>query len=475
MMRSMFSGVSGLRVHQTRMDVIGNNIANVNTVGYKSQRTTFSDVFSQTLSGATSANDDTGRGGRNAMQVGLGVNISSIDLKMTQGSTQRTDRPFDILVEGDGFLIVSDASGRYYTRAGALRIDDMGNVTIPNGMIVQGWLADAEGTLESGEVRDINLFDPRYAATDPTATDNAQLAGNIPSTTEEGKSIETSIGFYDSLGNYYTMPILLQKDTNGPIDANDGATWKIGMKVTSKSVEGAGGVSTKVPGLYLTDMKGNKLEISMENTQANLNEGDLVELGQLIFKRNGELSKVTSQGNQGNQGGQNPSTELNLTIKFEKQDDKDSGLIGGGKFNDIKVDLSGITQYATRSSIKGKALDGSEAGTLKGYSVGSDGIISAVYTNGDLRAIAQIPIAEFDNPSGLEKQGDNIYAMTSNSGEFDGIGQAGVFSTGVLEMSNVDLAEEFTDMIITQRGFQANSKTITTSDEMLQELVGLKR
>lgn len=468
MMRSMFSGVSGLRVHQTRMDVVGNNIANVNTIGYKSQRTTFSDVFSQTLSGATSANDETGRGGRNAMQVGLGVNVSSIDLKMTQGSTQRTDRPFDLLVDGDGFLIVGDASGRYYTRAGALRVDDDGNLTIPNGMIVQGWLANEQDEIESGEVKDINIFNPRYAATDPSWTTTAQLAGNLSSTIDVGKSIYTSIGLYDSLGNYYTMPITLKKVSNGPDDDTSiGATWSLGitMSTVPGPIKEDGTPGEDIYGAFITDMGGNKVQIQVNPEDTDEYESDdMLFLKKIQFNRAGDLAV--------------PEDAI-LSLVFPEAGQNSGELIGGGKFYDsekgITVDLSGLTQYATRSTVKGKATNGNSAGTLSGYSVGSDGIISAVYTNGDLRAIAQIPVANFDNPSGLEKKGDNIYAATSNSGEFNGIGESGVFATGVLEMSNVDLAEEFTEMIITQRGFQANSKTITTSDEMLQELVNLKR
>lgn len=431
MMRSMFAGVSGLKVHQTRMDVIGNNIANVNTMGYKSQRVTFSDVFSQTISGATAANDDTGRGGMNAMQVGLGVSVSSIDMLMTQGAAQRTDNPFDLMIDGDGFMVVGDASGRYYTRAGALRLDDEGNLVIPNGMKVQGWLADANGKIAEQEVQDINLFDPKYQSTNPTATTKAQIAGNICS--DEDK-VTTSISFYDSLGNYYTMPLELKKDSTA---AGDNTVWQLNLMLDETGTNGS-----------MTDVAGKKYELSPFKSDIAVE-----------FDKSGQLKKV---------GGVEASS-FEFELEF-----KDPTAINS-EFEKITVDLSGLTQYATKSTIAGKQTNGNSAGTLSGYSVGNDGVITATYTNGDIRNIAQVVLANFDNPTGLEKVGDNLYAATSNSGEFDGVGDAGTFSTGVLEMSNVDLSAEFTDMIVTQRGFQANSRIITVSDEMLQELTNLKR
>ena len=425
MMRSMFSGVSGLKVHQTRMDVIGNNIANVNTMGYKSQRVTFSDVFSQTISGATAANDDTGRGGMNAMQVGLGVSVSSIDMLMTQGAAQRTDNPFDLMVNGDGFVVVGDSTGRYYTRAGALRLDDVGNLVIPNGMKVQGWLADESGTITSQEVQDINLYDPKYQSTNPTATTKAQISGNLQST---GEKASVSVSFYDSLGNYYTIPFSFEKTANG----NE---WTLSPTPDADDKK-----------YYMTDASGNKEEITLGNTNSVT----------IKFDANGKL-------------------DANSDSKFALAITASTGSKFGDENGNIEVDLSSITQYATKSTVAGKQMNGNSAGTLSGYSVGNDGIITATYTNGDIRSIAQVVLANFDNPAGLEKVGDNLYAATSNSGEFDGIGDAGTFNTGVLEMSNVDLSAEFTDMIVTQRGFQANSRIITVSDEMLQELTNLKR
>lgn len=447
MMRSMFSGVSGLKVHQTRMDVIGNNIANVNTVGYKSQRVTFSDVFSQTISGASSANDETGRGGVNAMQVGLGVNVSSIDMLMTQGAAQRTDNPFDLMINGDGFIVVEDATGQYFTRAGALRQDDDGNLVISNGMKVQGWPATLDTTtnqyvINTQEVQDINLADPTIKSTSPTSTTKAQLSGNINNTST---SQTTSISFYDSVGNYYTMNMNLERKK----DATTGAYVANEWTLSPANISGTN--------VIMSDAEGNSVEIPLTDLEIGGVAGTATTppTFDITFDTAGKLDTTQAQS---------------FSISLSNTD-----TITGSTFSEIEVDISGLTQYATTPNLDSKAINGNAAGTLSGYSIGNDGIITATYSNGDIRKIAQVVVAEFDNPAGLEKVGDNLYSMTSNSGDFDGIGSAGVFNTGVLEMSNVDLSSEFTDMIITQRGFQANSRIITVSDEMLQELTNLKR
>lgn len=452
MMRSMFSGVSGLKAHQTKMDVIGNNIANVNTVGYKSQRVTFSDVFSQTISASSSANDETGRGGVNAMQVGLGVNVSSIDMLMTQGAAQRTENPFDLMINGDGFIIVGDTTGQYFTRAGALRQDDEGNLVISNGMKVQGWNGPAiynektgEYEITRGQVQNINLESGSNKSIEPTQTKAVALTGNLCTT---DSTAETSISFYDSLGNIYSMPIRL---------TNSEGTWKIEIKKT-EVVDGEDKVEKDV----ITDQHGNKYEISgtgLENTQIVFDENGKVVKDNNNIVKNIEFSIEIIGGVIQKQGETIPSTPT-------------SSIADKGQT--FSMDISQVTQYAIKNSVTAKS-DGNAAGTLSGYSIGGDGIITATYSNGDMKKIAQIPLAQFDNPTGLEKVGDNVYAMTANSGQFDGIGLAGVFNTGVLEMSNVDLSSEFTDMIVTQRGFQANSRIISVSDEMLQELTNLKR
>ena len=444
MMRSMFSGVSGLKVHQTRMDVTGNNISNVNTLGYKAQRVTFNEVFSQTLQGASSASDETGRGGRNAMQVGLGVNVSSIDMLMTQGAAQRTDNPFDVMINGSGFLVVGDANGQYFTRAGALRVDDDGNLCIQNGMRVKGWLAqpNANGKNEivKSEVQNISLGSLSGSTSAASTTTKASLSGNINATSS--KDEETTISFYDSLGNYYKAAVKFKKTTTN-------------------------GQSTYTPELgKITDANGKELKGYTVGVTGTLSfDAD----GKLVTTTTGTGDAATTTGD-----------SLKLTFTKATGADAPTANIGAagttaGAPSEIVVDCSKMTQYASKSTLKPEAVDGNAAGSMTGYAIGGDGTITASYSNGDTRVIAQVVVAEFDNPAGLEKVGDNLYNVTTNSGDFDGIGKVGDFSTSCLEMSNVDLSSEFTDMIITQRGFQANSRIITVSDEMLQELTNLKR
>lgn len=435
----MYSGVSGLRTHQTKMDVIGNNIANVNTTAFKSQRVTFNEVFSQTLQSASSANADTGRGGMNPMQVGLGVNVSSIDMLMTQGAAQRTDNPFDLMIDGDGFIVVGDESGQFFTRAGALRKDEMGNLIIPNGMKVMGWQASADGKeIVRSNVSPIKLDSPENKTAEPQVTSKVQLTGNFniaDALDKDGNptadGIPLQVKMYDSLGNLYAMNM---KATYDP--AKTPPEWEI-----SPVVDG-----TKT---VLTDQNGKKHDIEFTGTVA------------LVFDTNGNLVGEKED------------------LKFEIE-----GATAGSNFNipaanstlgPVTVDFSGITQYNAKTNIDPKTLDGRAPGEMQGYDIGPDGIITAYYNNGEFKLLGQVVVTNFDNPAGLEKVGDNIYRRTANSGDFDGIGATGMFQAGVLEMSNVDLSQEFTEMITTQRGFQANSKIISTSDEMLHELVNLKR
>lgn len=434
MMRSMYSGVSGLRTHQTKMDVIGNNIANVNTVGYKSQRVTFNEIFSQTIQSASSASDETGRGGRNPMQVGLGVNVASIDLQMTQGAAQRTDNPFDLMIDGDGFIIVGDATGTYFTRAGALRQDDDGNLIIPNGMIVKGWPASEDGkSIQRGTVQNLRLNDPSNKSTPPEATTKLQISGNLNVT--DGVAV-TQIQFYDSLGNLYS--------TNLRFTYNNSGEWTVAPEQLYADENGTLDTSGSGGYIKLTDATGK-----VYYAQANLPATNFT------FNSDGNMSAATTIKLTVNQ-----IPNVNATV---------------GNAGEIEIDLSSLTQYAKKTNLDPKRLDGKAAGTMIGVKVAGDGKITASYDNGDERLLGQIVVANFDNPAGLEKVGDNIFAATANSGDFDGIGQEGVFQAGVLEMSNVDLAREFTEMITTQRGFQANSKIISASDEMLQELANLKR
>ena len=433
MMRSMYSGVSGLRIHQTKMDVIGNNIANVNTVGFKSSRVTFSEVFSQTIQGASGANENTG--GVNPMQIGLGAGISSIDVDMGEGAAQRTDNPLDLKIEGDGFFVVSDVTGNKFSRAGAFRLDEAGNLVTPDGMNVMGWYPDPNtGLIAKNSVESLQILSPDNLYSEPTMTTEVIMSGNVNKNDAQLAPANGGIPFttnvYDSLGYPYTVEMTLQETSPNVYDiilVADSITDESGNTITNPGI-GAGTVS-----------------VTFDSS----------------------TGKVTND----------PSTfSLGIT------DTAFSTFPAAG----LDVDFGSITLFAGNSTIEATAGNssglgaGNKAGSISGYEIGGDGQILGRYTNGESKLLGQIVIATFQNPAGLQKVGSNLFESTNNSGEFDGIGEdvtssGGSFNAGVLEMSNVDLSTEFTEMITTQRGFQANSKIITTSDEILQELVNLKR
>ncbi|GMQ60480.1 flagellar hook protein FlgE [Vallitalea sediminicola] len=436
MMRSMYSGVSGLRIHQTRMDVIGNNIANVNTTGFKSGRVTFNEIFSQTLQGASGASDSIG--GRNPMQVGLGANISSIDTLMTEGAAQRTDNPLDMKIEGDGFFILNSAGGFKFSRAGAFRLDEVGNLVNPEGLNVMGWQPDAQGNIVKEKVSKIQILKPDNVYSQPTMTSKAHFAGNIDKNdnnlSKDGISI--SFNIFDSMGYKYTVDAKIKPVTKA--QPSDPDQYQV--------------VIDKDTGIK--DEKGNFI-----TCDAIATPNDIIQ-----FDSNGNLDAAITK---------------NIII---------SGI--GSKipadFVPIEIDLTGLTQFGGKTTAEGVAGDtdgldsGNPAGVISGFDIGPDGKILGKYTNSQTKLLGQVAVAKFQNPAGLQKAGNNLFEVTNNSGEFDGIGadptaDGGSLNGGVLEMSNVDLSREFTDMITTQRGFQANSRIITTSDEMLQELVNLKR
>ena len=442
MMRSMFTAVSGLRIHQTKMDVIAHNISNVNTVGYKSSRVTFAEVFSQTLGAASGPNPLTNRGGVNPKQIGLGANVASIDKQMTQGAAQRTDAPFDLMIQGDSFFIVSDGSGDYFTRAGAFAMDKEGNIVNPQGMKLQGWEATDDplnpGSQIVAQTRVSDIFigpDKQYVG--PRPTDNVNLYGNLnPSDTS---AITRSIAFYDSLGSKYVVDMSLQyTGTNGEWDCKIGPDGFINgdrNNVITNLVTG-GGIITPIK--FDTD-------------------GRLISPGGV------------------------PGTPPSIDILLDTTLTNPPSTFGTGGLNSVRLIVQDLTQFMNEvSTAKTDTLDGNAPGSLSGIGIGADGKIMGRYTNGGTRTLAQISIADFKNRAGLEAVGNNLFVQTANSGFFDGIGQdvtagGGSMQGGVLEMSNVDLSAEFTEMITTQRGFQANSRVITTSDDMLQELVNLKR
>lgn len=408
MMRSLFSGVSGLKNHQTRMDVIGNNIANVNTVAFKAGRVNFEDILSQTVEGARSPQAG-GMGGVNPKQVGLGMGISSIDTLFTPGSLQSTDNPTDFAVQGEGFFIVSDGSQVYYTRDGAFKTSADGALVNSNGFRLQGWMADTDGNIDSTQALQ-NITIPVGAQMKPKATTQIALEGNLDANAAADPSSQwiTSVQVYDSLGNPHNLTITFTKTA-----ANE---W--GWEATLDGDTTPGGTGT------------------------------------ITFNTDGSIGAGTAPG----------------TASF---------AITGAQDISLNIDFSQLTQFGGNPTAYINFQDGYEAGSLDMVSTDSGGVLTGIFTNGQSKALAQIALATFSNPGGLLKEGGNLYQISNNSG-LPNIGTAdsggrGSIAVGALEMSNVDLAQEFTNMIVTQRGFQANSRVITTSDEMLQDLINIKR
>lgn len=474
MMRSLYSGVSGLRVHQTKMDVIGNNIANVNTVGFKSSSVNFSDIFYQTTQSATGPNATTGAAGQNAMQIGLGANLASITKAITQpGGAQRTDNPFDVMITGDSFFVVNSGGTNYFTKAGAFQIDAAGTLCTPSGAKVMGWGVDPKDRNKTlaGTVSELNLMSPENLYSKPEATTAAYISGNIdskdPQIASTGSGKNVSVEFYDSLGQQYTA---------------------------SYNIKQTGATTTDKYTVELTDIvdkDGKSIFVNYdEATKKYSLSGAAVSFGGGITPAvDADTGKLTFTGTW-------PTMEFDgETGKFKQigttKDAKALDLkitTSPNPFKDVSIDFSSITMYSTsgNSSLTSQKGDlnglgtGKKVGNMDGIGIDSSGKIYGKYDNGDSKLLGQIAVASFANPAGLEAVGDNMFAQTQNSGEFDGIGHdvsvgGGRFSTGVLEMSNVDLSQQFTDMITTQRGFQANSRIITTSDTLLEELINLKR
>ncbi|HHX24022.1 MAG: flagellar hook protein FlgE [Tepidanaerobacteraceae bacterium] len=414
MMRSMFSGVTGLRNHQIKMDVIGNNIANVNTIGFKKSRVTFQDTLSQTMRGASSPQGN--RGGSNPMQVGLGMTIASIDTIHSPSSAESTGNMTDMAIDGEGYFILGDGLERYYTRAGNFGFDELGNfINTANGLKVQGWqdIANYEVPQDKSP-QSIRSIEIRKGMMIPaSATTEVNFAKNLNAETPDGESYSLPFKLYDSLGCIHNLSIVFTKAA-----AN---TWD--YQITH-------------PDGTETDLGGNTGTISFEASGS------------------GKYQSAT--------GG-----PLTLT------------LTNGAANMSLNIDFSSITQYAKETNVDLSSQNGYPAGTLTGTTTDTSGVITGIFDNGLSKQLAQVAIANFDNPAGLIKAGQNMYSYSNNSGEpqigESGTGGRGAIAPGYLEMSNVDLSEEFTQMIITQRGFQANSRIITASDEMLQELVNIKR
>lgn len=457
MMRSLFSGVSGLKNHQTRMDVIGHNISNVNTYGYKATRVTFQDMLSQTMAGA--AKPEENRGGINPKQVGLGMTIASIDRIFTQGSLQTTGNNTDVAISGDGFFVVADGDKKYYTRAGTFGIDKDGTLVNPaNGLKVQGWIAttDTNGqkvVKANGATGDLVI--PVYGKINAKETSNIRYkcnldsrSGIVPPDADARKrasaAVTTNIDIYDNLGEPHRMTMTF---------------WKTGFNQWTASA-----AITGVNSPVLLDVPAGAGQNNNANPSSRIN---------MRFSPDGKLISISDAGSpdEQNQG--------NLIVNASFKNDPDSPVRNIALNLGQSGILSGITQFSSTSTTKAVEQDGYAMGYMESFSIDNSGIITGVFSNGTKQSIGQIALSVFTNPQGLIAAGENLYEESNNSG-LHNIGPAaeagrGKIVAGTLEMSNVDLSDQFTDMIVTQRGFQANSRTITTSDQMLQEIISLKR
>ena len=568
MMRSMYSGVAGLKTHQTKMDVIGNNIANVNTVAYKSQSVTFSELMYQTTQAASGANAASGTAGINARQIGLGVKTGAINTAIdSQGASQTTNNPFDIRITGDAFFVVSDGSNNFFTRDGSFYVDGLGNLAMTsNGYNVMGWGVDeSTGDIKQDTVKALRIMSAENMTYEPEATTKATVTGILDKndtslTSTSGKIM--NLMFYDKLGYAYTAKFNVKNtDADGTytvqlasiIDSEnnvvvDGSNRSLIEGVTSAEVDKTTTLSL-VQGYSwdetTTPPKLNSVEIDMDNMTNdkweflakaygfnNVDEfksikfnvqdptdasktvpfgiedyfkNSPITLSDNTTKRNARVLAGATGGNLQNDGVEAQKINLKgaVLLHYDPATGKFDGIAGTGaekaninlilsavseNFEDISVDFSkttmfnnsGVSTMTASSGDNEKLGAGRKLGNMSGITIQQDGRIYASYDNGMSRLLGQIAAATFANASGLMKEGDNLYSASQNSGEFDGIGVevttgGGYMTTGVLEMSNVDLSAEFTEMITTQRGFQANSRIITVSDTLLEELVNLKR
>ena len=571
MLRSLYSGVAGLKTHQTRMDVIGNNIANVNTTAYKSSSMTFSELMSQTTQKASGANATTGVGGTNAKQIGLGVKAGAINTAITtQGSAQSTGNPFDIMITGDNFFVVSNGSENFFTRDGSFYVDGAGNLAMTStGYNVMGWGVDeTTGNIKQDTVTALRIMSAANMTYPPEATTKANISGILDEndkdvTSANGKTV--NLNFFDARGysytakftfkqssgtasNEYSMELTKLLDSTGAeidiskVKFGDNSTQTLQTPVTfaGDTYEWDGKqLKTKADKKVVADLSaafnadGTLKDTSTDEAAAKTQQETLDAIAAAygyegstdeflkLYQKDANGTEVTVETMLGNMA-KTTTAQGDLVLTTDKDKpmtmdgrffegvkvifDTDTGKLKqvgsnvtdfktnvdftplGGNFSNITIDLSECTNYdnkgtstigATSGDLDGLGT-GRRLGDMIGVSIQKDGMIYASYDNGMTKLLGQIATAAFANASGLEKEGDNLYSATLNSGEFDGIGVditagGGYMSTGQLEMSNVDLSSEFTEMITPQRGFQANSRIITVSDTLLEELTNLKR
>lgn len=552
MMRSMYSAVSGLKTHQTRMDVIGNNIANVNTVAFKSSSVTFSDILYQTTSNASGANATTGTGGVNAKQIGLGTTAAATKVSITSaGASETTGNPFDIRLtdkNSTNFFIVNNGSENVFTRSGSFYVDGSGNLCMSStGYTVMGWQVDeTTGEIRKDTVSALRIMQEKNLTSAPEATTQATIAGVLDENDADVKSDAgkvMNLNFYDNLGYQYTAKFAIKATgTDGEytveltsiLDSNNKNITEGFTQAQMKEIFGntdtettIASYSSTLPGCgYTFDPKTGKLtDDNANNAEVAINtDGTIGNTGKTIkdvfgvsdgnFKNIQDSDKASNddykfesvQNADGSFSYQIKKKSATNLLKFNTEDGKFNSIGGGTdksvelnlnttslnanrNFQNITVDFSQCLNYenggkstigADAGATDGKTGKGRKLGAMTGIFIDTNGRIYGTYDNGNTELLGQIAVAQFSNASGLEKVGESCYRTTLNSGEFDGIGveisaDGSSMTTGELEMSNVDLSSEFTSMITTQRGFQANSRVITTSDTLLEELVNLKR
>ncbi|WP_159798636.1 flagellar hook protein FlgE [Puerhibacterium puerhi] len=396
MLRSLFSGISGLKSHQTMLDVTGNNIANVNTTGFKSSSVQFQDTLSQMVQFPAGAQD--GQGGTNPAQVGLGVRVAGISTNLTQGSSQLTGKATDMMIQGDGYFVVRRGAETFYTRSGAFDFDSLGQMVLPgDGAIVQGWAAGPGGVIDTNApLQDLRV--QVGTVMNASATTAAAVTGNLDGSAAVGKVVERTVEVYDAAGNASELALTFERTATGwTVTAND-----------------------------------------------------------------------------------DPATAVDLTIQGDgsltRADGTPTGSITVGG---VTVGLGALTSQAGADTMQLNTTDGNATGVLQSFAIDASGVITGSFSNGLRQALGQVAMGSFVNPGGLEKAGGSLLRAGVNSGAAQigaaGVGGRGTLAGGALEMSNVDLSNEFTNLIVAQRGFQASSRVITTSDEVLNELVNLKR
>lgn len=550
MMRSMYSAVSGLKTHQTRMDVIGNNIANVNTVAFKSSSVTFSDILYQTTSNASGANATTGTGGVNAKQIGLGTTAAATKVSITSaGASETTGNPFDIRLtdkNSTNFFIVNNGSENVFTRSGSFYVDGSGNLCMSStGYTVMGWQVDeTTGEIRKDTVSALRIMQEKNLTSAPEATTQATIAGVLDENDADVKSDAgkvMNLNFYDNLGYQYTAKFAIKAtakdgeytvELTSILDSNNKNITEGFTQAQMKEIFGntdtettIASYSSTLPGCgytfdpktgKLTDDNANNAEVAIKTDGTIGNTGKTIK--DVFGVSDGNFKNIQDSDKAGNDDYKfemvknadgsfsyqiKKKSATNL-LKFNTEDGKFNSIGGGtdksvelnlnttslnanGNFANITVDFSQCLNYSGKSTIGADAgaVDGTtgkgrKLGAMTGISIDTSGRIYGTYDNGNTELLGQIAVAQFSNASGLEKVGESCYRTTLNSGEFDGIGveisaDGSSMTTGELEMSNVDLSSEFTSMITTQRGFQANSRVITTSDTLLEELVNLKR